>query len=217
MVVLLILVATTTMGFGDDTPKKVGKKLSNDKKAVLLKQLENMHDRVASFQADFREIRKFAVMKNHIEYRGTLYYEKDKLLFLDYHYPVRSIMRIQKGTVLHHVDESPVADLMDISSADRVTGSTDIFSWNPTTFQGDIRETEKCYHLTPELAKEGVPTVEIKIAKDTLIMKHIVIKSPRSDQTDIFLSGVQMNEGIPTEVESFSLPVGTKINKIRQP
>lgn len=213
----IIVLLAAVVAVAADPLSCPGAPLSPDDKAALLQRMKVVYERIQDFQAVFRETRKVAALKTPLEYRGTLYYQKETLLFLSYNFPVTSVMQVKDGKALLWVAESPVADRMAVSTAGDVAGQSEIFGWNPAAFEGDIHETETGYLLMPQAVKEGVPPIRITIDKQTLTMKHLIMEPEGGDRTELYLSDLKINEGLPASILDFILPEGTRINEIHQP
>ncbi len=216
-VVFLVLLPVAAAGAAGDAPADMGSPLSIADKAAFLERMKTVYDRIRDFQAAFRETRNVAALKTPLEYQGTLYYQKETLLLLSYTVPVPSVLQVRDGKALIWVADSPVADLTTISATGDLAGQSEIFGWNPQAFEGDIWETEAGYLLVPKVGEKGAPAIRITIDKNTLTMKHLIMESEDGDKTELFLSGMTINAGLPASILDFSLPEGTRINEIQQP
>jgi len=214
LVCLAVLAATVVAGAAAEN---VDRRLTDAEKAALAARMKTVYEQTRDYSADFRELRRVAGLKTPLEYRGTLHYRKDTLLFLAYDFPVVSVMQIKNGKALLWVDESPVADRMNIGSAGDLSGHSDLFGWNPEAFEGEIMEAADRYVLVPRRTAAESQHIQIEIDKETLTMTRLLMESATGDRTEMMLSGMRVNQGLPQAVLQFRLPEGTRVNDITQP
>ena len=192
--------------------------LTEEQQSVLLNKLSGFQRSVKTFQGDFVEQRSNTALKSPIHYKGRLFYNSEGLFFMHYLEPVRHILRVKGGEALFFVEDSTTADVVDISNMQGMANHSSLFVWNPDDFKGRIWENKNEYRLEDSSGKagqkEGGRSIKIYLDRRTLLMQSVRIEDGFGDVTLISLSNQRVNEELPFYVLNFSLPDGTKINRM---
>ena len=183
----------------------------------VLKRIKESQDGLTTITALFTEERKIAVLANPLVFTGKVYVEPEDFLFLQYEKPLRHIMKMAGDSVLFFVEDSETADMVDLAGAKERGQRPDLFNWSPKNFKGQVREVADGYLLADPEATTGSRQVRVIIAKDNLVVRHILLVDESGDETRISLSDVRLNEKIPDQIRNYALPKGIRINKLNQP
>jgi len=191
--------------------------LTQTEREDLLSRLKSILAGIKTFEADFIEERTIKALPSPLTYEGTLYYERGHLFFMKYARPVQYILRVKGTEVTIYVVGSRTADIADMSTAKGGGGHTDIFDWDPSGFQGQIYSDADGFWLKEAAKKPGAPKLNILLDKKTILVKHFSIIGGNGDTTKITFSDKKINKPLPTEVLNYSLPKGTKLNRLSPP
>jgi len=190
---------------------------SETEKEDLLSRLKGIQSGIKTFEAQFIEERKLQALPSPLTYEGTFYYERDNLVFMKYVKPVQYILRVKGTEVTIYVVGSRSADIADLSMSNGGAGHTDIFNWDPSGFKGLIYSDADGVWLKESAKKPGAPKLNILLDKKSLLVKQFSIIGANGDTTKIIFTGKKVNQSLPNNVLNFSLPKGTKINRLTPP
>ena len=132
--------------------------LSQTEREDLLDRLKVIQADIKTFEADFIEERSIESLPTPLIYEGTLYYDRNNLFFMKYSRPVHYILRVKGTEAIIYVIGSRTADVADISNGNEKTGHTDIFDWDPGSFQGKIYSDVSGFWFKETAQKQGAPT-----------------------------------------------------------
>ncbi|MBW1641430.1 MAG: outer membrane lipoprotein carrier protein LolA [Deltaproteobacteria bacterium] len=197
--------------------KEMMRPLSQTEREGLLSRLKSIQAGIKTFEADFIEDRTIKALPSPLTYEGTLYYDRGNLFFMKYVRPVHYILRVKGTEVIIYVVGSRTADSADMSGAKGGAGHTDIFNWDPSSFHGQIYSDADGFWLKESAQKSGAPKLNILLDKKTLLVKHFSIIGENGDTTKITFSDKKVNQALPSEVLNYSLPKGTKLNRLSPP
>ncbi|MFC1883448.1 outer membrane lipoprotein carrier protein LolA [Thermodesulfobacteriota bacterium] len=195
--------------------------LNKKEQDLLLIKLADLQQSIKTFQGEFKEERTTKALKVPIHFEGRIYYDVQGLFFMQYLKPVKHILRVKGGEALFYVEGSKTADVADLTNMNGAAKKANLFAWNPAEFKGRIWTSKTAYRLEDssrdiEEKKEGRKII-IFLNKQTLYMERIRIEDEFGDVTEILLSKQRVNEELPLSILHFSLPKGTKINRMINP
>jgi outer membrane lipoprotein-sorting protein len=211
--ILLVLFLPKSMP-AEEEKKQI---LSQTEREDLLSRLKVVQAKIKTFKADFFEERTLEALPSPLIYEGTLYYDRDNLLFMRYNRPVQYVLRVKGGEAMIYVIGSPTADIADISTGNKTTGHTDIFNWDPSSFKGQIYSDVDGFWFKETSQKNGAPQLNILLDRKTLLVKQFSIIGGNGDTTKIVFKDKKINQTLPSKVLNFSLPKGTKLNRLSPP
>ena len=192
------------------------RRLGPEERENLLGRLKDIQEGIKTFTADFTEERAIQSLPKPLIYEGTLYYHRSDFFFMRYRRPVDTIMRVEGSEVLIYVVGSGTADSADISGVKGITGHGDIFGWDPGGFKGPVHETPQGF-VFKEAQQEESGGLTVLLDKKTLVAKCVTMTGENGDQTLFTFSNVKINRSIPAEIRNFSLPKGTRLNRLSPP
>ncbi len=178
-------------------------------KHQVLARIQTVQSAIDTLQASFVEERQLAGLKKPLAFEGNLYLNRQGLLFLTYHKPVKHILRVKDDTVLFYVADNKTADQIHLSAMQNGAPRPDFFQLDIKNFNGTVQEDEKGYYL--EQGAEDRKVI-VMLDKKSLLARDIEIKSESGDITKIFIVDPVVNEPLPDSVNNFRLPEDTKIN-----
>jgi outer membrane lipoprotein-sorting protein len=215
ILLLSILFLFDGLTLAEDTPWR---QLPGKEQALLLEKLVELQKSIETFQSAFSEQRSTKVLKSPLHFEGRIYYDAKGLFFMQYFKPVKYILRVRGGEVLFYVEGSTTADMADLSNVEGMAKHSSLFVWDPGDFKGSIWESDDEYRLEDASGevgeRKGEKKVLIFLDRKNLHMKRIRIDDEFGDVTEISLSEQRINEELPPSVLHFSLPAGTKINRM---
>lgn len=191
--------------------------LNQAEKENLLDRLKGIQAGIKTFEADFIEERRIESLPSPLTYEGTLYYDRNHLFFMKYSRPVHYVLRVKGTEAIIYVIGSSTADVADISNSTEMAGRTDIFNWDPSNFQGQIYSDTNCFWFKEAAQKQGAPQLSILLDGKTLLVKNFSIIGGNGDVTKIVFTDKKVNQPLPSEILNFSLPKGTKLNRLSPP
>ncbi len=184
---------------------------------AVLQRIKESQAGLLTISASFVEERRIAVLAHPLVFSGKVYVEPEDFLFLKYEKPLQHIMKMAGNSVLFFVEGSETADLVDLAGAQERGQQPDLFNWSPKNFQGEVREVADGYLLADSKASAGNRQVRVIIAKDNLVVRHILLVDQGGDETTISLSDVRLNDKIPDHIRNYALPEGVRVHKLNQP
>ncbi len=191
--------------------------LSPAEREDLMNRLKTIQAGIRTFEAGFVEERTLKALPSPLVYEGTIYYDRNHLFFMKYHRPVQSILRVQGNEAMIYVIGSGTADIADISTDKGTPAHPDIFNWDPSSFKGKIYSDTHGFWFKETQQKQGAPQVSIFLDKKTLLVNHFSISGENGDITKIVFTDKKMNQPLPPGILNFSLPRGTKLNRLSPP
>lgn len=193
-----------------------GRVLSPEAQQALLDRLERLHTSTRTFQAAFEETRRLSTLPSPLRFEGRVYYDRDGLFFMEYLEPFRYILRVEGREALIWVEGSGTADVSRLSEAEGLD-QVDVFSWDPSRFEGAVREEPGGYRLVPSERNAQAPAVSVLLDRGTLVMKRVRIQGEAGDVTELSFFDVQVNEPLPDRVTGFRLPPGVERHRMDLP
>lgn len=195
--------------------------LGRSEKKEVLEKLGKIKASTKTFQADFSEERSTASLKVPLHFEGRIYFDSEGLFAMQYTKPLKYILWVKGREAIFYVEGSTTADIVDLSNMGDAAKHVGFFNWEPGNFKGRIWECDKAYRLEDSSKNEkeggGRRTLTIFIERSTLHMERLIIEDEYGDLTQITLYNLKMNEKLPSSVRYFSLPEGTKHNRLGQP
>lgn len=188
---------------------------------AFLDRLRKVQAGIRTFQADFKEERKMPSLGRPLSFEGRVYYARESLFFMEYQRPFQYILCVRGKEALLYVEGSRTADVMDISGVKGLGKRPDLLGWDPNQFKGRVWEEAEGYRLEETGPKEG--EVEnsrrliVFIDHKTLLASRIQMDDASGDVTKITLSNVKVNQELPLKVLHFTLPEGTRLNRLSRP
>ena len=215
--VISILIFTFFLTFNVLAENATMRLLSQTEREDLLGRLKVIQADIKTFEAGFMEERIIESLPTPLIYEGTLYYDRNNLFVMKYSRPVHYILRVKGTEAIIYVIGSGMADIADISNANEKTGHTDIFAWDPGSFKGNIYSDVSGFWFKETAQKQGAPKLNILLDRKTLLVKHFSIIGENGDITKIVFTNKKVNQPLPGEILNFSLPKGTKLNRLSPP
>jgi outer membrane lipoprotein-sorting protein len=187
-------------------------------RSAFLNRLSKVRAGIRTFQADFKEERRISSIKRPLLYEGRVYYNHKGIFFMAYQRPVKYVLQVKGTEALFYVEGSATADVVDISGLKGLGKRPDLFTWDPSTFKGDVWEETEGYRLQEAAPKKGEELdggqLAIFLDRKTLLARRIWMKDASGDFTKITFSNAKVNRKLPSEVLQFALPKGTKLNRL---
>lgn len=215
--VISILIFTFFLTFNVLAENATMRLLSQTEREDLLGRLKVIQADIKTFEAGFMEERIIESLPTPLIYEGTLYYDRNNLFVMKYSRPVHYILRVKGTEAIIYVIGSGTADIADISNANEKTGHTDIFAWDPGSFKGNIYSDVSGFWFKETAQKQGAPKLNILLDRKTLLVKNFSIIGENGDATKIVFTNKKVNQPLPGEILNFSLPKGTKLNRLSPP
>ena len=188
---------------------------------AFLDRLQKVQAGIRTFQADFKEERKMLSLGRPLSFEGRVYYARESLFFMEYQRPFQYILRVRGKEALLHVEGSGTADVMDISGVRGLGKRPDLLGWDPNQFKGEIWEEAEGYRLEETGPKENETEYSrrlvVFIDRKTLLASRIEMDDASGDVTKITLSNVKVNQELPSKILRFTLPEGTRLNRLSRP
>ncbi|MDX9786189.1 MAG: outer membrane lipoprotein carrier protein LolA [Desulfobacterales bacterium] len=210
IIAFMIPVGSTPRAAAEETPTL----LPDNARPGLFDRLKQVQATLKTFQAHFVELRSVTGLAAPIRYEGTLYFEKDRLFFMQYDSPVHHVLRVRGKEALMYIEGSPTADVMMLSNQGAVAENAAFLAWDPNRFTGTISQTADTYFFQDTTAGAALT---FALHKQSLIMKHLKIDNHTGDITDIRFSSEKLNAPLPEKVLDFKLPEGVILNRMTQP
>jgi outer membrane lipoprotein-sorting protein len=198
-----------------------GKPMGQSARKDFLDRLQKVQADIRTFQADFTEERKMSSLGRPLSFEGRVYYARESLFFMDYRKPFQYILRVRGKEALLYVQGSRTADVMDISGVHGLGRRPDLLGWDPNQFKGRVWEEREGYRLEDtgpegdEAGKRG--RLIVFLDRKTLLARSIQMEDASGDVTEIALLNVKVNQELPSRVLRFTLPEGTRLNRLSPP
>lgn len=218
MYVLFVIVWSLFQAVGNTAQGDKPRRLEGSKLEVFLERLKDVQARVETFQAEFVEKRKLAMLNKPILYKGRLYYDSEGLFFMEYDKPVKHIIRVQGKKALLWVRGSPTADVVNLSGVQGVVNPRDLFNYSRNKSNVEVWEQDSRYRLEErspqDEGKAGGKNVKVFLHHETLMVKRIRLQEKGGDFTELLFSNIRINQDLPSGVSGFTLPEGVKVNRV---
>jgi outer membrane lipoprotein-sorting protein len=207
------VVITALWGLTPARTQAEGERLSPGAEQVLLERLDRLHETTRTFTAVFEETRHLRSLPAPLAFGGRVYFDRSGLFFMEYEHPFRYILRVQAGEVLIYIEGSETADVSTLGGAEGVD-PLNLFAWDPSRFEGTIREEEGGYRLTPDAGAGNGTGLSVLVDRETLAMKHMRITGQGGDVTEFAFSDVRINQRLPERVTRYRLPPGVERRRL---
>lgn len=218
MCVLFVIVWSLFQAVGNTAQGDKPRRLEGSKLEGFLERLKDVQARVETFQAEFVEKRKLAMLDKPILYKGRLFYDSEGLFFMKYDKPVKHIIRVQGKRALLWVQGSPTADVVDLSDVRGIINPRELFnySWNKSHVKVWEQDSLYCLEKTPSQEKEkaGGKNAKVFLDRESLMVKRIRFQQKGGNFTELLFSKIRINQDLPSSVSGFTLPEGVNVNRV---